>query len=197
MVPGIRCDSSEVTVCELHLSEAAMQGSILLLPLFHFTYLFLSLCSPLKPYHRAAYAAALGRQGVAGKSKWGTGAASDGSMGIGNTWRSAAQEVPPVTEALAKHRSKFEFSAKQRDPFRGKLLKSKWRGEHFTAEHGAPASELNCSEEITCPVTAGFGPPFSPCPTSCSHLLYCGLDGRVDRKRSEFITASQFIKPAG
>lgn len=125
-VPGIGGDSAEVTAWDFTCSKAATRGSILLVPLFGFPCIFLTPCSPRKLLCGAAYAAALARQGGAGKSERGTGAASHGSMGIGNTWHSTAQEGPPVTATLAKkHRSKFEFIAKRRDPFRGELLTSK------------------------------------------------------------------------
>lgn len=51
-------------------------------------------------------------------------------MGIGNTWHSAAQEVPPVIATLAKkHRSKFKFIAKHRDPFGGELFNKRMKAE--------------------------------------------------------------------
>lgn len=122
-------------------------------PSFWFLYLVLLIYFQL-PAHLQSCATEqhmllLSQAGSAGKSERGAGAASHGSMGIGNTWHSTAQEVPPVTAALVKkHRSKFKPIAKRRDPFWGELLTSRWRGKPFTAEHGVPAIELNRSEDL-------------------------------------------------
>lgn len=56
-----------------------------------------------------------------------------------------------------KHRSKFKFIAKCRDPIWGELLARKWRGKPFTAERGAPAAEVNAPS--SCPEIIGLGPP--------------------------------------
>lgn len=112
-----------MTVCELHLFRSSHVR-------FHpfasldLTYLVVNRLQLLS--RRAASAATLARQGGAGQSELGAGAASPGSVAVGSAWRSAAQEAPPVTEALEKkHRIEFKLTPKQRDPFRGKLLKSK------------------------------------------------------------------------
>lgn len=157
-------------------SEAAMQGSILLLPLLDGVYLVLNLLSS-EAVVQSSIRRCSRRAGSSGEEERGTGAASGGSGGTGSAW----------------HRGKLKFIAKQ-------CLKSKWRGEPFTAEHGAPASELNCSEYLPCDlVWFCFFVVFFPSPPNftapaLSFCLY--LDVRVDRKRSEFIRASQFIKPA-
>lgn len=149
VVPGIRGDSSEVTACELHLFKSCHArlhpfGSFIGFFLFVFNSLLTSGAVP-----QSSICCCSRQAGRRRKSERGTGAASDGSMGIGNTWHSAHQEVPPVTATLAKKcRSKFKFIAKQRDPFRGELLKKNWRRKPFTAEYGAPAAELDFSEYL-------------------------------------------------
>lgn len=117
--------------------------SSFLVPLFGFPYLFLPPCSPRKPHRRAAYAATLARRGRASEAL---------ELQAMAPWELATLGIPrlgsclPTLQHLRKStRSKFKFLAETQGSLLRRALN---KGKAFTAEHGAPAAELNCSEYL-------------------------------------------------
>lgn len=99
-VPGIRGDSSEVG----WLGISPVRKLFILFGSFIWFSLFIS--ASLLTLEAAPQSSICRRSRQAGKSERGTGAASHGSMGIGNTWHSSARELPPDTATLAKKHQK-------------------------------------------------------------------------------------------